>query len=73
MGTLTKATNGVGEGGSRVYIGRGWGHKPPLIPTQLLMQLHITNMYSVRIGVLYLSCETSQWNTYNHKHSDETK
>ena len=28
---------------------------------------------SVRIRDLYLSCETSQWNTYKQKHCDETK
>ena len=39
----------------------------------ILMQLQITNIYSVRIGVLYLISETSQWNMYNNKDCNETK
>ena len=31
------------------------------------MQLKITNICSVRIGILYLICEISQWNACNHK------
>ena len=38
-----------------------------------LTQIQITNICSVRIGVLYLVCETAQWNTYNQKHCDERK
>ena len=33
----------------------------------ILMQLQITKICSVCIGILYLNCETSQLNTYNHK------
>ena len=36
------------------------------------MQFEITK-YSVRKGVRYLICETSQWNTYTQNHCDETK
>ena len=36
----------------------------------LLMLLQITNTWSVRIGVLCLICETSQWNTNNLKYFD---
>ena len=38
-----------------------------------LMLLKITDICSVRIGVLYLICETSHCNTYNQKYCDETK
>ena len=59
------------------YLGwEGWGLKQfysreasPLT----LMQLQITNICSVRIGVLYFICEKSQCNIYNHRHCDEKK
>ena len=38
----------------------------------ILMQLEITNISLVRIGVLYHVYEASQCNTYNQKHCDET-
>ena len=38
----------------------------------ILMQRQITNICSVRIGVLHLISETSLWNRNNHKHCDET-
>ena len=38
----------------------------------ILKQLQITNICLVSIGVLYLF-ETTQWNTYNQNHCDETK
>ena len=34
------------------------------------MQLQITNICSVHTGVLYLICETAQWNTYTQKHCE---
>ena len=37
------------------------------------MQLQISNICFVRIRDLCLICGTSQWNTYNQKHCDETK
>ena len=37
------------------------------------MQVLITNIYSVRIRVLYRIFESSQWNAYNQIHCDETK
>ena len=33
----------------------------------------VANIRSVRTGVLYLICDTSQWNTYNQKHCYESK
>ena len=60
--TLEKKTTGGCRGGS---ISKFYSRKTsPLI----LMQLQITNICFVCIGVLYFICETSQWNTYNHKH-----
>ena len=42
-------------------------------PPMILKQPEIAIVCSVRIGALYLICETSQWNTYTHKQFDETK
>ena len=39
----------------------------------ILMQFQITNICLVRTEVVYLICETSQWNTHNQNHSGETK
>ena len=36
------------------------------------MLFQITNICLVRLGVIHLICETSQWNTYDHKHYEET-
>ena len=35
----------------------------------ILTQLQITKIHSVRKEILYLICETSQWNTYNKKNT----
>ena len=41
--------------------------------TSVLMQLQIINICFVRIDVLYLICETKQFNRYKQKHYTETK
>ena len=53
-----------GEGLNQIYS----RETSPLI----LMQLQITNIGSVRIGVFYLIFETSKWNTYNEPAHDKT-
>ena len=45
--------------------GLSYFYSPRKILPLILMQFQITNIWSVRVGVLYLICETSPWNTYN--------
>ena len=66
------------EGGKR---GRGMGmglksflfERTPTLNSDAAPNYNSTRVCCVRIRVLNLICETSQWNTYNQKHCDETK
>ena len=40
---------------------------------RLQPDFQITKICVVLFKVLYLSIEAPQWNTYDHKHTDETK
>ena len=64
--SVGKLLGGGGGGDLNQFCSR---ETSPLI----LTQLKITNVCSFRTEAVYLICETSQWNTYNHNHCNETK